>query len=77
MKTGNNGAANTRIVHHNGNQYLATAEMAEIFLAKAVGITEQGDTQLVPLLHSQGVDLLLISPATVFAVAIIEVGRAA
>jgi hypothetical protein len=65
----------TRTVHHNGNQYFATAEMAEIFRSKAIGTVERGETELIPLLHSQGVELLLVSPSTVFAVVTIEVGR--
>lgn len=66
----------SRTVHHDGNQYFATAEMAEIFRSHAAEIAEQGHTELVPLLHSQGVELLLVSPRTVFAVVTIEVGRA-
>ena len=64
----------TRTVHHDGNQYFAAAEMAEIFRANAERTVDEGDTELVPLLHSRGVDLLLITPRTVFAVVTIEVG---
>ncbi|RFA10638.1 hypothetical protein B7R54_16580 [Subtercola boreus] len=65
----------TRTVHHNGNRYFATAEMAEIFRSQAERIVERRETELIPLLHSRGVELLLVSPKTVFAVVTIEVGR--
>ncbi|MDF2443741.1 MAG: hypothetical protein JWR01_1944 [Subtercola sp.] len=64
-----------RTVHHNGNRYFATAEMAEIFRSRAEQTAQNGETELIPLLHSNGVELLLVSPQTVFAVVTIEVGR--
>lgn len=51
-----------RVIHHGGRDYLATPTMAEIFHAHVRDILARGDTELVPLLHSAGVDLLLISP---------------
>ncbi|GGF30170.1 hypothetical protein [Subtercola lobariae] len=68
-------ASYTHTVHHAGNQYFATAEMAEIFRAHAYEIVERGHTELVPLLHHSGVDLLLISPQANFAVVAIEIGH--
>ncbi|RFA12315.1 hypothetical protein B7R22_16045 [Subtercola boreus] len=65
----------TRTVHHSGNRFFATAEMAEIFSAQAERTVQSGQTELIPLLHSSGVELLLVSPQTVFAVVTIEVGR--
>ncbi|MCU1480374.1 MAG: hypothetical protein JWQ19_1160 [Subtercola sp.] len=67
--------AYSRTVHHGGNRYFATAGMAEIFRAKAQGIVAAGETELVPLLHSTGVELLLIGPATRFTVVTIEIGH--
>ncbi|MEF2978672.1 hypothetical protein [Subtercola sp. YIM 133946] len=64
----------THVVHHGGNKYFATAGMAGIFEANAAEISSRGDTELVPLLHSTGVDLLLIGPQTRFTVVAIEVG---
>ncbi len=49
--------------------------MAEIFRAHAYEIVERGHTELVPLLHHSGVDLLLISPQANFAVVAIEIGH--
>ncbi|MEA9984067.1 MULTISPECIES: hypothetical protein [Subtercola] len=65
----------SRIVRHGGNQYFATTQMAEIFRTHADEIVAENRTELVPLLHSTGVELLLVSPSTVFAVVAIEVGR--
>ncbi|MCU1478203.1 MAG: hypothetical protein JWQ64_2896, partial [Subtercola sp.] len=65
----------THTVHHGGNRYFATAEMAEIFRAHAAEIVRHGETELVPLLHRSGVDLLLIGPMAKFAVVAIEVGH--
>jgi hypothetical protein len=63
----------TRTVHHGGKKYLATTTMADIFSAHAHDIIERGATELVPLLHKGGVDLLLITPGTVFAVASMDI----
>ena len=56
-----------RVIHHGGRDYLATITMADIFHAHVRDILARGDTELVPLLHSTGIDLLLISPHTVRA----------
>ncbi|MCS5714981.1 hypothetical protein NVV95_10500 [Herbiconiux sp. CPCC 205716] len=65
-----------RVVHHGGRTFLATETMAEIFAAAAADIVARGDTELVPLLHRGGVDLLLVGPLTPIAVTRIEIGRA-
>ncbi len=57
-----------RIVNHGGRQFYATKDMAIIFSARAEDVIARNDTELVPLLHRGGVDLLLISPNTVFTV---------
>ena len=61
-------------VHHGGRTFVATATMATIFEAHARDVIERGETELVPLLHQGGVDLLLISPTAVFTVVKIELG---
>jgi hypothetical protein len=66
----------TRVIQHHGRTYFATTTMSDIFIAHAHDIAERGDTELVPLLHKGGVDLLLVGPLTRFAVADIEVGSA-
>src|SRR4051812_30352101 len=63
-----------RTVHHGGRSYVATAAMAGIFEAHARDVIANGDTELVPLLHRGGVDLLLISPTTRFTIVDIELG---
>ncbi|ARJ05528.1 hypothetical protein GCM10010988_06220 [Cnuibacter physcomitrellae] len=66
--------AYTRVIHYGGRVYLATETMSDIFSAHAHDTIERGDTELVPLLHEGGVEMLLITPATRFAVTEIEVG---
>jgi hypothetical protein len=48
--------------------------MAAIFESRANDAIARGETELVPLLHRGGVDLLLVSPQTRFAVVSIELG---
>jgi len=67
----------SRLIHHGGRSYFATPTMADIFAANAEDTVARGDTELVPLLHSAGVDMLLIGPTTRYAVSVIEVGRVA
>jgi hypothetical protein len=63
-----------RIVHHGGRDFLATEVMASIFSARAQDVIARHDTELVPLLHKDGVELLLIGPDTVFAVVNVRTG---
>lgn len=63
-----------KIVHHGGRNFVATRVMAAIFSARAEDVIARNDTELVPLLHREGVDLLLIGPGTVFAVVNVGVG---
>jgi hypothetical protein len=46
--------------------------MADIFSAHASDIVARGLTELVPLLHEGGVDMLLVSPTTVIEFAEVE-----
>ena len=64
----------TKIVHHGGRNFLASQTMAAIFDAHARDVIARKEAELVPLLHSDGVDLLLIGPETVFAIVNIDVG---
>ncbi|MBX3090877.1 MAG: hypothetical protein KF801_00025 [Cryobacterium sp.] len=41
--------------------------MARIFLKHARDVIERGDEELVPLLHSGGIELLFISRATPYS----------
>jgi hypothetical protein len=64
----------SRTVHYGGRSYIASRDMAQIFESKANAVIADGDTELVPLLHQGGVDLLLISPSTGFTVVPIDLG---
>ncbi|SDZ01632.1 hypothetical protein [Herbiconiux ginsengi] len=66
----------SRVIHHGGRSFFATTTMSDIFIAHARDTAERGDTELVPLLHKGGVELLLIGPLTRVAVSEIEVGTA-
>ncbi|TXN31892.1 hypothetical protein [Lacisediminihabitans profunda] len=61
---------NTRpvCIHHGGRKFVASAEMAGIFLHHAQRLIDDGDAQLVPLLHREGVELLLITATTPLSV---------
>lgn len=64
----------THTVHHGGRAFIASTAMAAIFESHAAAAIARGETELVPLLHRGGVDLLLVSPQTRFAVVKIELG---
>ncbi|MDO9398497.1 MAG: hypothetical protein Q7T71_18285 [Herbiconiux sp.] len=66
----------SRVIHHGGRTFFATATMGDIFVAHARDTVERGDTELVPLLHRGGVDMLLVGPHVPYAVSGIEVGQA-
>ncbi|GAB3043830.1 hypothetical protein GCM10027052_27510 [Parafrigoribacterium mesophilum] len=54
-------------VHCAGTVFLAEADMATIFLRHALDILTAGGSGLVPLRHLDGLELLLITPATATA----------
>ncbi len=64
----------THTVHHGGRAFVASSAMAAIFEAHADDAVRRGETELVPLLHRGGVDLLLVTPHTRYAVVGIELG---
>ena len=64
----------SRTVHYGGRGYIASKAMADIFASRANTVIADGGTELVPLLHQGGVDLLLISPSTGFTVVPIDLG---
>jgi len=51
-------------IHHSGRCFVTTHEHAGIFLRRVQKIADKRICELVPLLHSNGVDLLLISATT-------------
>jgi hypothetical protein len=63
-----------QIIHYGGRHFVATRTMAEIFLAHAEDIIDRNETSLVPLLHKQGVDLLLVGPTSAISISQIDIG---
>lgn len=59
----------TNVIRHSGREYVVTAEMARIFITKVHRLVRQGQTELVPLPHRGGLELLLVSPDNVPTVA--------
>lgn len=59
--------ARREVIHYGGQRFDCSAEMARIFLKHAREVIESGEQQLVPLLHSGGIDLLLISRLTPYS----------
>ena len=55
------------VIHCAGTVFLAQADLGAIFLRRALDTIADGRSELVPLLHLDGLDLLLISPATAVA----------
>lgn len=55
-------------IQYGGRRFDCTPEMARIFLKHARAIIESGEEELVPLLHSGGIELLFISRATPYSV---------
>lgn len=61
----------TRLVSVSGRSYRATPTMCDIFLAHVSDIIARGQTELVPLLHAEGVEMILVGEAT--AITVIEI----
>ncbi len=59
----------SRVVSVSGRSFRTSETMCDIFLAHASDITARKATELVPLLHEGGVDMLLIGPAITIDVA--------
>ena len=57
----------TAVIQYGGRRFECKPDMARIFLKRARAVIECGEHELVPLLHSEGVDLLLISRATPYS----------
>jgi hypothetical protein len=55
------------VIQYGGRSFHCKPEMARIFLKHAREVIESGDEQLVPLLHSGGIELLLVSRATPYS----------
>jgi hypothetical protein len=55
-------------VHYGGRQFIATYEMAGIFLRRAQRLIDAEDAELVPLVYEDGLELLYVSSAMPFSV---------
>jgi hypothetical protein len=55
-------------VHYGGRQFVATYEMAGIFLRRAQRLIDAEDAELVPLVYEDGLELLYVSSAMPFSV---------
>ena len=59
----------SRVISVSGRTFRTSETMGDIFLAHVSDITERDVTELVPLLHEGGVDMLLIGPTSHIVVA--------
>lgn len=57
------------VIRYGGRRFVASREMGEIFLRHAREVIESGESQLVPLRHIEGVELLLVSRITPYSLA--------
>ena len=55
-------------IRFGGRDFIASPQMAGAFLRRAQQLIDDGDAQLVPLLHRGGIELLYVTKATPFSV---------
>lgn len=67
------GAPSFIVIRYGGRRFVASREMGEIFLRHAREVIESGESQLVPLRHIEGVELLLVSRLTPYSLADLDV----
>lgn len=48
-------------IHHGGHCFVTTRERASVFLRRVQALCDENSSELVPLLHQNGIDLLFIS----------------
>lgn len=56
------------VIHFAGQDFVTRQSMAEIFLRRSGRVAIDGTPQLVPLLHEDGLDLLLVTSSSVATV---------
>lgn len=54
-------------IHWNGHEYTTVASMGAIFMGRVRQLNASGRSELVPLLHEGGLEMLLVSPSTAHA----------
>ena len=52
-------------IHWGGREFCTDHSMSEIFIKRVRETADAGSSELVPLLHEDGLDLLLVTPTTV------------
>jgi hypothetical protein len=55
-------------VHYGGRRFIASYEMAGIFLRRAQRLIDANEAELVPLLHEDGLEMLHVAPSMPFSV---------
>ncbi|CAN5250096.1 hypothetical protein BH09ACT3_BH09ACT3_12790 [soil metagenome] len=58
----------TVAVHYGGRSFVATAEMAQIFAHRADAALAAGRSELVPLSHRDGLELLIVGAGTSYTI---------
>jgi hypothetical protein len=51
----------TVVISYGGREFVARPSMADVFLRNSRKVLDSGHSELVPLLHEDGVELLLVS----------------
>lgn len=52
-------------IHWGGREFHTDHSMSEIFIKRVRETADSGRSELVPLLHEGGLDLLLVTPTTI------------
>jgi hypothetical protein len=55
-------------IRYGGREFIASPEMAGVFLRRAQQLIDDGDGQLVPLLDRDGIELLYVDSETAFSI---------
>jgi hypothetical protein len=55
-------------IRYSGHHFIASLEMAGAFLRRAQQLIDDGDAQLVPLLHRDGIEILYVATETPISV---------
>ena len=59
-------------VHWGGREFHTDSSISEIFIRRVRETADAGRSELVPLLHEGGLDLLLVTPTTIVTTHAVE-----
>ncbi|WP_346232584.1 hypothetical protein [Parafrigoribacterium mesophilum] len=62
----------TVVISYGGREFTARPSMADVFLRNCRKVLDSGHSELVPLLHEDGVELLLVSPGVAIRVTTLD-----